>query len=380
MHGQFDLNVNPNDPDQTVKKSPLSDRALVHPFKTALAALIAALACEALELDQSLWAVISAIIVMQADLGGSVHAGGIRLLGTLVGAIVAVLMGLIVPDPTAAMVVAVFATLTICAIIPGLNEALRLAGITAAIVLMLGEPGESVVEIGAVRFLETALGITVALAVSLLVFPLRAATGLGRGLAEALNTCANLYRALIRAEFEDQDTSRDVVEARARLRTLRDDNKTLIRSGFKEPRSKKRVEFLRGIFRLEQRLEEHLTAMEHAVESPIPALSLLRPQLEALAETTLTALPVLARAVAHRSEPVDIPPLAPVLESVNERLQLIRHQGETLRFDLDDIIRFHALITEMRYVARTVLELAERLDHPGDDKKRLSNPSDEPGA
>ncbi|NCC25884.1 MAG: hypothetical protein EOM25_11945, partial [Deltaproteobacteria bacterium] len=251
-----------------MKTSPLNGRALVHPFKTALAALIAALACEALELDQSLWAVISAIIVMQADLGGSVHAGWVRLLGTLVGAIAGVLMGLVVPDPTAAMVVAVFVTMSVCAIISGLNEALRLAGITAAIVLMLGEPGQSVVETGAIRFLETALGIAVALAVSLFVLPFRAATGLGRGLAEALSACADLYRALIQAEFDDRDTSKDIVEARARLRALQDANKTLIRSGFKEPRSKKRVEFLRGIFRLEQRLEEHLMAMEHAVESP----------------------------------------------------------------------------------------------------------------
>lgn len=350
-----------------MKISPLTDRALAHSFKTALAALIAALLCQALEFDQSLWAVISAIIVMQADLGGSVHAGWIRLLGTLVGAVAGVLMGLMVSDPTTAMVVAVFVTMTVCTIIPGLNEALRLAGITAAIVLMLGEPGQSVVETGAIRFLETSLGIAVALTVSLFVLPLRAATALGRGLAEALTACADLYRALIQAEFDERDTSGAIVQARARLRSLRDANKALIRSGFKEPRSKKRVEFLRGIFRLEQRLEEHLTAMEHAVESPIPAVRLLRPQLESLAESTLTALPILARAVVHRCEPVVIPPLALVLESVNERLQLIRRQGETLHFELDDIIRFHALVTEMRSVARGVIELADRLNDKSDD-------------
>jgi uncharacterized membrane protein YgaE (UPF0421/DUF939 family) len=350
--------------------NPAAARILIHPLKTALAALVAALACEAFGLSQPLWAVIPAIIVMQADLGGSVHAGWIRLSGTLIGALAGVLMGLLIPEQTTAMVLAVFFTLVLCTLIPGFGEAVRLAGITAAIVLLLDEPHQSVVQAGMLRFLETALGIAVALVVSFLVFPSRAATRLAKGLREALETCADLYCAVIQAEFQDKDSSRAIHQARKKLRALRESNTALIGFGYKEPRSKKRVKFLDGIFRLQQRMEEHLASMEHAVEYPIPALNLLRPQLEALAETTLAALSVLARATADPSAVVEMPPLAPVLKSVADRLQAIRRQSETLGFDLDDVIRFHALVTEMRYMARTVLELAGHLDASRDVHSR----------
>src|SRR5882724_3143413 len=58
------------------------------PLKTGVAAALATVTFQLLHLPHGYWAVISAVIVMQSNLGRSISAGVNRLLGTAVGALV----------------------------------------------------------------------------------------------------------------------------------------------------------------------------------------------------------------------------------------------------------------------------------------------------
>ena len=123
-----------------------------------------------------LWAVLTAVVVTQMSLGGSLHATTQYVLGTIGGAIYAAAIGVLIPHTTALALAGVLAlTIAPLAFAAAVNPSFRSAPFTAAIVLLIGgQLGEGPVESALYRFLEVALGGGVAVVVSLLVLPERA--------------------------------------------------------------------------------------------------------------------------------------------------------------------------------------------------------------
>jgi hypothetical protein len=68
-------------------------------FRMTVAGLLAYVLAEFFALPQGYWAVFSAIIVMQASVGGSVKATIDRVIGTIGGAVAGGAVGYIVPQP-----------------------------------------------------------------------------------------------------------------------------------------------------------------------------------------------------------------------------------------------------------------------------------------
>jgi uncharacterized membrane protein YccC len=123
-----------------------------------------------------LWAVLTAIVVTQTSVGGSVRATLEYLVGTLGGAVYAAALGVLIPHATVASQALVLALavapLALAAVI---NPSFRVAPFSAVLVLLIGSAiGESPIGSALTRILEVALGGVVAVAVSVLVLPDRA--------------------------------------------------------------------------------------------------------------------------------------------------------------------------------------------------------------
>ena len=87
---------------------------------------------------QGYWAVFTAIIVMQASLGGSFGAALDYFVGTLAGAVYGVAIALIVPrDNFAMLCLALVLALAPLALLAAIRRNFRVAPITAAIVLLI---------------------------------------------------------------------------------------------------------------------------------------------------------------------------------------------------------------------------------------------------
>lgn len=127
-----------------------------------------------------LWAVLTAVVVTQMSLGGSLHATTEYVLGTIGGAIYAAAIAVLIPHTTALALAGVLAlTIAPLAYAAAVSPRFRVAPFTGAIVLLIsGQLGEGPVESALYRLLEVAIGGGVAVAVSLLVLPERA-HGLG---------------------------------------------------------------------------------------------------------------------------------------------------------------------------------------------------------
>jgi len=123
-----------------------------------------------------LWAVLTAVVVTQMSVGGSLKATIEYLIGTLGGAIYAGVIAVLIPPVNEiSLLIALAMTVAPLALLAAINANFRVAPFTAVIVVV----GSSVTHAGPVvsalyRVLEVVIGGMIGLAVSLLLFPARA--------------------------------------------------------------------------------------------------------------------------------------------------------------------------------------------------------------
>jgi uncharacterized membrane protein YccC len=142
-----------------------------------------------------LWVVLTALVVTQMSVGGSLRATADYVLGTLGGAVYASAVGMLVPHGTPIALAGLLAiTIAPLAYAAAINPSFRVAPFTATIVLLIStQLGEGPIESAMYRLLEVVLGGAIALTVSLLIFPERAH---GLGLESAARVLERLAGAL----------------------------------------------------------------------------------------------------------------------------------------------------------------------------------------
>lgn len=131
---------------------------------TCVAAALAFWLAELLRLPGSYWAAISAIVVMQSEVGATLTASYDRFAGTAMGAIVGWLTALVWHDSIFIFAVGVLVVMVVCSTLPYKNAG-RLGGVTVAIIVLVPHAG-AVWHVAVERFLEVSFGIAVSLAVA----------------------------------------------------------------------------------------------------------------------------------------------------------------------------------------------------------------------
>lgn len=185
--------------------------ALRHAIRMTVAAVLAFSLAWMFALPQGYWSVITAIVVMQGSLGGTIGASLDRLLATVTGAVAGAFWVLVrghwsVPE-TILLVLAVAPM----ALLAAMRPSFRLAPITAVIVL-LGAPAEGGVLLALHRMAEIALGCVIGALTAHLVLPDRARTAIEAGAAAVLDGLGRVAEAHLRgAENAATDAMNDVV-------------------------------------------------------------------------------------------------------------------------------------------------------------------------
>jgi len=169
-------------------------RLLVHAAKTALAAGLCWGLAKRFGLHDGYWGSISAIIVLQSNMGATVSASRDRVIGTLIGAVLGFAFSLVGALPWN-FVLAVLVAVVVCGLL-GLRSSSRLAGVTIAIVMLVQKAGPRW-ELAVDRVVEVMLGIVVALAVTTLVLPDRARLRLRDGLSREYLALGAFFDAIL---------------------------------------------------------------------------------------------------------------------------------------------------------------------------------------
>jgi uncharacterized membrane protein YccC len=169
-------------------------RLLIHAAKTALAAALCWWLALRFGLHDGYWGAISAIIVLQSNMGATVTASRDRLIGTLIGGALGFSFSLFGVLPWN-YILAVVAAMVVCGLL-GLRASSRLAGVTITIIMLVQKTG-SRWGLALDRVSEVILGIVVALAVTTLVLPDRARLRLRDGLAQEFLVLGAFFEAIM---------------------------------------------------------------------------------------------------------------------------------------------------------------------------------------
>ncbi len=151
----------------TALTAPAADHdrlSLQQGIRTALASVLAYWIAGLLHLPGGYWAAISAIVVMQSEVGATVLASRDRLAGTAMGAVVGLLTSWVWHHSILIFGLAVLVVMMLCTALHYKNAG-RLGGVTVAIIVLIPYPGP-LWHIALQRFLEVSLGILISLFVA----------------------------------------------------------------------------------------------------------------------------------------------------------------------------------------------------------------------
>ncbi|MGZ5172351.1 MAG: FUSC family protein [Burkholderiales bacterium] len=338
----------------------LSYAQLKQPLKTGVAAAVATIIYQVFHLSHGYWVVISAVIVMQSNLGRAIAAGVSRLIGTAVGAAVGTLALWLAGLHVVSVLVAVTVTMWICSGTK-LRESQRLAGVTAVIVMLVRE--ESVWRAGAARFIDVALGIVVALAVSL-AWPSRARTDLRISLASSFRDLDSLFSLVSACLGQDCDTPA-IERGKALVRENSQRNLDLARDIEREPGHGDRL--LTGLFQSSERIREHIFGIDYSSRSMArdSFFHQLDEPLNRLFSAVRQTVVLIIAELRDESRPAAAP-LQGALQELENRFSDLRAAGATRPFPTEELMRFYSLFYRSRQLADELtrcVEFANALDH-----------------
>lgn len=146
-----------------------------HAVRVAVAAAASYALATVFSLPQGYWAVITAIVVVQASLGATVGASRDRMIGTAAGAAVGALAAWLAPKTLGGEIAALAVSVGVLGWAAAARPSLKIAPVTA-VIMILGSTSSQrgFLEAAGLRVAEIAVGAAIGLAVALFVFPARA--------------------------------------------------------------------------------------------------------------------------------------------------------------------------------------------------------------
>jgi len=315
--------------------------------KTAIAGLISLYITSVFRLPEGYWAAISALIVMQSNVGATLTASRTRLAGTAVGAIVGGLFVALFGTNMLGFALAVAIAFFVCDSLR-LADSQRLATVTVAIIMLIGRTNSAWI-IALHRFLEVALGILIALLVSLTLWPNHARRSVRQGLADTLSKLAVLYRVVMRNYRIEELTPIEPLKSDVAAAIQK--NSGLLQYALQEAFGPmKERESLALLVHQVERIFRAVETLEFAVRDSSSDTYFLNFQtgLEQLEDGVFTALERLSKSIAAGKLYPEWPDLPGIIGSIDEHAAQARKSGVTIKYALDEILRFYYLLLSSR--------------------------------
>lgn len=350
--------------------------ALKLSVRLVVAGLLAMLVARLADLPQDYWIVIAALLVVQGSVGATLVTGRDRMIGTLFGALAGGLVALVLqPETMEERSLAVIITLGPLAVLAAFRPPMRIAPVTAAIVLLADPSHTNIVESAAFRVLEIFIGTLIGFAVSLLVMPARAHKQLVGKAAQSLRLMEDLLR-----QYEDSFGQRppdDRLDSlHERLRTLLADVETTV-SEVRRERANRMAEAPdpEPLARNLRRLRSDVVFIGRALAQPMPSpiATRLSPVFEEVAQTIRSHLRQAARAYENAGPPPSLEEVESALEHFSEALEQIRHAHLTQPLPTTEVGQIYALPFTLENFRENLRDLDARIAERQSELRKVSD-------
>jgi uncharacterized membrane protein YccC len=311
-----------------------------------------------------LWAVLTAVVVTQMSVGGSLKATIEYLIGTLGGAVYAGVIAILIPPANEiSLLIALAIAVAPLALLAAINANFRVAPFTAVIVVV----GSSATHAGPVdsafyRVLEVAIGGVIGLAVSLLVFPARAHILAIEAAAGMLDLMAGILPELligVTQEALDETTTRRkqdrIGQAFLRLTTIAAEA------------MRERMAYLASapdpgqLLRTLLSLRHDIVMIGRAAVVPLsePLQTRLGPPLACVSETAVDYLRGSSAALMARRNPPPLDAVDATFDGYSAEIAALRREGLTRGLPGDAVERLFALGFALEQVRRDFKDLEQ---------------------
>jgi uncharacterized membrane protein YccC len=350
-------------PSVTNLKSPFSKPRLRFCLRATISALLAFGLAQLFAIPlQGLWAVLTAVVVTQMSIGGSLKATADYVIGTIGGAVYACAVAALVPHTTPLAIAGVLAlAIGPLAYTAVLIPSFRVAPFTAVLVLMIStQLGETPIVSAFYRLLEVIIGGAVAMTVSLLIFPARArALGLDAG-ARVLERLARALPRLL-AGFQTNVDPREILRVQDEIGQAVDAFKGVAEEAERERFVKLETEpDLAVLARTLLRLRHDFVMIGRAASAPLPDRLAVRlgPRLAQIGATAGEYLLANASSLTSRHAAPPVEPVTIALANYASEIASIRTEGLMQGRPIDEIERIFVLEFALQQLQQDFSDLA----------------------
>ena len=331
-------------------------------IQTTIAACLSYVIVDAIGMAQGFWAVMTAILVTQANVGASLGLAAERFVGSLLGVVVGGVVAVILADAQELKFAGLAVTVLVLGFFAAHRPSLRIACVKAAIVVLgdpsLGPPIASAEN----RMIEVAIGTVVAILTTLLIFPSRAGPLFAEHVTRTFTPLFEVARDTLAAALGQPLDIEGMGAQGTRIRAAFAEGDALAREA--------RVEVANyiadspdpeAILRALRRTWHTEIMLMRAVAQPLPELGvkILGSEIEALR----LALDDVAKQLSDPATCYKAPNLAGIenaMAGIEHRLEEMRAKGETREMSMDDIIRLMAFDFALGQLRLNLRDIAER--------------------
>ena len=341
-------------------------------LRIVLASVLTFTAAHLLGLTQGYWAVLTAVIVLQSSVGGSIKATTDRLIGSLGGAIWGVAVCLAVPHAgVISLGFALAVAVTPLAVAMAFNPPWRVAPVTAIILLLTPtSQAHGPVYAAIQRMLEVGLGSLVAVLVATVLAPGGSRQAVRAAAAQALETMAELLVLLMNGLTSPIDQAA-VERLHANIRA--DIAKAELAAD--ESRRERVISLIAGsdptpLCRTLRRLRHDLATIGRSTRQSLP--SPIRERLERPATAAADAMARFLRssgaAIGRAAPPPCLAPEREALAGFAAAVAELRASGLARALSDQDVARLFGLSFSLEQLGQNLDDLAARVGEFSDPR------------
>jgi uncharacterized membrane protein YccC len=321
-----------------------------HALRTAIAGTAAMFLAKYLRLPEAYWAAISAVIVLQANLGAALRDSVIRIGATAVGASVAIPFLAYFGTNLLGFAAAAFVTVILCSML-NLQAGIRLGATTVAVILLIehhGRPWTPALH----RFMEVSFGVVVALAVANIVFPATATGKMREAMARGFGLLNELFVAIL-DKYRGGNSSK-VADLRDRMQNVLRATEDL------RAQSKYESNLWSADYELLDRMMDCQTGMFYQMSTLDSAARRvgenqfyreLLPEIDRLCEGIETTLARFAAVLGKKGAAFQRFDFSAALAALSDKNLAVREQRLSQKFALEEVLHFHTLLVGLENLA-----------------------------
>lgn len=346
-------------------------------IKTAAAALLSLYLSEGLNklvdrptyLIANLWSMITAVIVLQASIGGTYRAVWLRFVGVVIGTVIGAFFAFEFGAGDVSIGAAILSSMIICSLLK-IPDSYRLTVISVIVIMIPWKmhTDQSPWVYAFFRFFDSCLGFASAFLVTHLFWPARAVSLMQANVSGRFNLFSKFLDALFKEKERDL---RDLQNLREEIETSFSQGQIILEESRAEVFNQK--ESLTGwvsVMRGEEQLWENLLILESISYPAIEAV--FDDELKLCIDNTFafihSAMKGLASRLDHRGDDFDFQLIENAQSSLTEELIRYRATHRLRAYSLDVVADSFVFFYQLRKILITLNKFRSELDNLGVSK------------